>query len=474
MNDLMFSGTALYDFYKNYEKAQYRCLVAFCLLEFFVLAIGNETCNFLPYYLAENFLIFPAVAFFVLYLMKPCVLFENRAFASRRLLFCIASVAWFLLLQLYHRFCGETTYSFSLYVCGMLMAFPFAAATRGKIQQRGFRVVGNTYLAGVTVVCFFSLLLKLDILPEGLALSYYWDCARLNASWHSNLAAALILIGFGLAISRIFQQNGWKRRAAYGVLAAVFFYFLSLTDCRTSVWAACLLLAGVAALAVARKDWKFILLAVLVFGLLLVGSYKLSSLLFDFHADSLADTYQKQLAAGIAPTTVKAGNTLSIQVQYLTSDERSWDNDGTTLNGRTQIWAAAIRALRENPKILLLGRQDVGATVTYYSGTPDDYPFPVDHTHNSWLEVLFRTGIVGLASALYITWIAVKNGFKLVFSSADMSKKCIAVLVAALLMCGFMEPFLFSGDTEFHFLNIFFLFTVGYLELWANERTVSK
>lgn len=488
------------------ERTQERCLLIFCVIEVFIIAFGGGIFHSLAYYLGENFLLIPCAGFFALSLAGP-----HTARGKRRILFCAASVAWFGLLQLYHRGCGEETYPFAMYACGMLLAFPFGTAADKGLREKGIRLIEKFYMEGVMLLCIFSFLLKLGWLPKPLAVSYYWDCARLNASWGSNLGASLLLIGIGLALSAFFRSNGW-RRAGYAGMVGVFFYFLALTNCRTSITAAGLLLAGCTALAIAgsaprRATRAFaadpagkpegisgptngsgdkptrslgrILLAAAAFAAVLLASWSLAELLFQAHEDSLEARYQKLIADGAMPETVEEGGTLSISVQYLPSEERSWDEDGATLNGRTEIWAAALRALEDNPKILLVGRQDVGETITYYSFTPDTYPFPVEHTHNSWLEALFRAGILGLGSALYVTWIAVRGGIKIVFSGADMSKKCIAVLVAALLLCGFMEPFLFSGDTEYHCLNFFFLFAVGCLdspqeEKWdtpANEKT---
>lgn len=455
------AGAAVYG---SAERAQYGCLLIFCLMELFIMAFGGGVFHFASYYVAENFLMIPWVAFLGLSFWKP-----HPAFVKRRLLFCGGSVAWFCLLQLYHTLCGETAYNFSLYACGLLLAFPFAMVAEEAVREKGFRLLAKTYLGAGLLICFFSLLLEGRRLPEGMAVSYYWDCARLNASWGSNLGASLLLIDIGLALSAFFRAASWRQKAGYAGMAAVFFCVLSLTDCRTSIFAAGLLLAGCAALAAVGKDRKRILLAAAIFAAVLLAACKLAAWIFQAHTALLAAEYNASIINGVTPDAIEKGNTLPISVQYLTSDERSWDNDGATLNGRTKIWAAAFRALLDNPRILLVGRQDVGVTVSYYSFTPDTYPFPVEHTHNSWLETLFRAGIPGLASALYITWIAIRSGFKIVFSGAEMSKKCIAVLAAALLICAFLEPFLFSGDTEYHFLNIFFLFAVGYMESWQRE-----
>ena len=96
-------------------------------------------------------------------------------------------------------------------------------------------------------------------------------------------------------------------------------------------------------------------------------------------------------------------------------------------------------------------------------------PFPVEHTHNSWLEALYRMGYPGLALALVLTAMAVWDAAILLWRNDDVWKSCIALLTLCLLGCGMLEPYLFVVDINCFFLDFLFLMCLGYMNLWCKR-----
>lgn len=146
--------------------------------------------------------------------------------------------------------------------------------------------------------------------------------------------------------------------------------------------------------------------------------------------------------------------------------DRSLKSSLGTLNGRTGTWKGAIAALKDNPRILLRGTYYVGETVSYYK---DPGSFAVEHTHNSYLEILFWLGIPGLIMALYFTFLAVRGCIKILFGSSSMERKCAAMLCVCLLGSSMLEPLLFTGVIHYHFINFYFFLCLGYVNQWADE-----
>ena len=90
--------------------------------------------------------------------------------------------------------------------------------------------------------------------------------------------------------------------------------------------------------------------------------------------------------------------------------------------------------------------------------------------HNSWIETIYRLGIPGLAVALILTIMAVRDIVSLLWRGGDPWKSCIAMLAACLLGCAMLESYLFVGDVPGHYVDFLFLFFLGYMNEWCAER----
>ena len=98
--------------------------------------------------------------------------------------------------------------------------------------------------------------------------------------------------------------------------------------------------------------------------------------------------------------------------------------------------------------------------MSYYFGRS------LEHTHNSWVEVLFRLGLPGLFVALILTAVAVWGAVSLLLRNQDMCKTCIALLVLCMLASGMLEPFFFVGNPACHFLDFILFLLIGYITQW--------
>ena len=120
--------------------------------------------------------------------------------------------------------------------------------------------------------------------------------------------------------------------------------------------------------------------------------------------------------------------------------------------------------LRDNSRIKYIGTEYVEMILTRYSsGT-------IFHTHNSWLEALYRMGLPGLGAALVMTALAVWSAAVVLWRNSDLWKSCVALLTLCLLGCAMLEPYLFVVDVSYYYLDFLFLMCLGYLCLWRGEK----
>ena len=138
--------------------------------------------------------------------------------------------------------------------------------------------------------------------------------------------------------------------------------------------------------------------------------------------------------------------------------------DMKTLNGRTHIWKTALRGLEENPQIKFYGTEYVEMVMSRQE------PLPLYHTHNSWLEALYRMGLPGFGAALVITVLAVWSAAVVLWRNTDLWKSCVGLLILCLLGCAMLEPYLFVVDVSYYYLDFLFLMCLGYLCLWRVEK----
>lgn len=441
----------------NGRNAPMLLLLAAGVIEFLFITLESQFSG-IGYYLAETYLIVPCLLFLG-YVLRE----QQSNFARRRLLLAVAAASWFVIVQCIHKLSGMENHPMATVLFVYLMAFPFAALTDDR-ENLGLRWIGGMFVTASLVLVFYTALLLLDLVPAGLAAHLFWDGARLHALWHPNINACYFLIGIGF--SAAFCARAEKTWAKVLLLMAVVVQFLAmaLTNCRTVLLMTGAFLGGMVFFRIFRGSWKQLLLGLLAAAVLLVGSFKLSGMLYQWNNDRL-----------LASASVSLDETTSEEDAPVVDDDTgvlvgdNWQGtlagDMRTLNGRTYIWQSALMAIRDNKALALWGTEYSGTVISVYN------PFPVVHGHNSWMEALLRMGLPGLLLSLVFTAVSVWSAAKLVLNQGtELWKKIIAMLTMCVMVAGFLEPYLFITNVYYHVTDFIFFFLTGYLDHWSNLK----
>lgn len=472
------------DFLSHWDP-QLFCLALAGIMEFFFIVLGVTAYGFLDHYA-----------------VVPCMLFAGTALmqkkspaARRQLLLGTAVFLWFFLLQTIRT--AETNYAFNpgLFASAYLLAFPFATLTKDGQRQKGLTLVGGIYLAASLIYTGFAFLLLIDHVPYFLEDAIFWDGARLRIMWHPNVCASIFMIGIAFSLGFFFRAKQKWLKALLLAAVAVQFIAAALTNSRTSVLMICALIGGVVCFCIYKGRFKQLLAGITAALVVMVSLFLAANAIFKTHNRVLVAKYAAEAAASAAveimPVEVPAAetpveemaaetamSTAAAETEAAPAEEAaeepavlqgvngqgSFWQDLLTFNNRTVIWGSALRAVRNDPMLLLLGTSHTGNT-TSAAG-----PFTVQHTHNSWLEVLLGLGLPGFAAAMIYTVIALRSALFLLFkTNADMGKKTIAILSLGLMAAAMMEPYLFYADRFFPFFDFMFFLCVGYMAQWYGD-----
>lgn len=140
------------------------------------------------------------------------------------------------------------------------------------------------------------------------------------------------------------------------------------------------------------------------------------------------------------------------------SDNRNFLRDLMTLTMRTEIWAASIRTTLKSPASLFLGQPEgeIVENLQKFGGLSRE----VAHTHNTFLQLLSLSGLVGLGIMAAFVCLQLFSAVRIFLGNQQPAGKILAVLLACLLLYGMLEP-LFSYDTLFS--SVCFMLTAGIL-----------
>lgn len=445
------------------EKLQFGCLLALGIMELALVAFG-PALSYLPYFVVESFSAIPAFLF-----LGTVLISRQSAHAKRTLLAGVAAGLWIVLAQVLQRLAGEGPENSNLHWAAYLLAFPFAAVEQKR--GRGLKQMAAMATAAALMLTLYAGLLKLHLLPAALSRHVFWDGPRLLDLWHPNVTACTLMIGIAFCLGCTFRaENNWKKGLLLAAAAAQF-AALALTNSRTNILMTCALMAGVVFFEVFRGSWKQLILGGVAVAAVFVGLFMLTDAIYGVNYEQIVAEYleEQETESGFpeeetgeksSPSEEKTEVALPSQ-----SGQGSFLDDMKTLNGRTTIWSSAFRAVRWNPKLMVHGTAYVGDAISAIEGC-----FPVEHAHNSWMQMLVGFGLPGLLLALYFTFLAVRGAaFVLLRLDTEMWQKCVALLVLCLLMAGFLEPFLFAGNLFYHLINVIFFLCTGYVDLWRAE-----
>lgn len=449
---------------------QFYCLLAALGIEFLLMALGGYGL-----YVLDNYAIMPCMLFLGTVLTR-----KQSPDALRKLGLGLLVAVWFCLVQAIHfaqdlivRNAGLT---FSIY----LLAFPFAAVARDGVKQFGLRLAGLVYLAAALTLVGLTGLLFADALPGFLVPHVYWDGARLQAMWHPNICASIMMIGIAFALGfSTLVQKGWCK-ALFVAIAALLFCVMALTNSRTSILMAACLIAGFVFFAIIRKGgWKRFIIGLAIALVLIPSLFTGAKKLFDANQARLVAIAVAQIQEAEAnegtetavpsqqestPTIIEGADGNAVLVAN--AGQKSFAHDMKTLNGRTVIWNAAVQAIRDNPSILLWGVDYCGDIIGQYIAV-----LSPAHAHNSWVEILMCLGLPGFLAALFFTAMAVWYiAVTLLKKSTSLWQKALALLMICLLGAGILEPYLFLSDRYYHYTDFLFFLLLGYLSLKAESE----
>ena len=448
------------------ENAPLLLLTAAGVIEFLFITMVAVP-SYLGYYLAETYLIVPCMLFLGYVLWR-----DMDAYSGRRLLLGAAAVAWFMISQIQHKLSGMENQPIGNVFFVYLMAFPFAAVMKDR-ENTGILRIGKLLSAGSMVLVGCAVLLMLDMVPEGWKDFLYWDGTRLSAFWHPNISACYFMVGMGFCTVFLLQSKKPLVRVLLAAAVAAQFFAMALTNCRTTLLMTGALFGGIVFFGIFRGNWKRLIPGLLAAVLILVGSFKLSGAIYRWNEDRIEAGIQALLEENTQdPEEAESRGTYQYSVeedgQVTITTKNAQDsliNDMASLNGRTYIWSAALQALRDNKTLTWWGTEYSGTVISVYS------PRPVEHSHNSWMEVLLRTGIPGLVIALLFTVISVASAVKLLLNTkTELWKKMIAMMTMCVLVAGFLEPYLFGPKTFYHVIDFIFFFCTGYLNYWCSPE----
>ena len=437
-------------------------LLAAGIIEFLFVTLENQFSG-IGYYLAETYVIVPCL------LLLGYVLQEKRnPFARRRLLLAGAAVGWFVIVQCIHKLSGMENHPMATVFFVYLMAFPFASLTDDR-KNAGLWCIGGVFIAAALVLVGYSAMLLLDLVPGGMEAYLYWDGARLHALWHPNVAAGYFMIGIGFSLALCFLTRKKLVKVLLAGGIALQLMAMALTNCRTTLLLTGAMLGGTAFFRICKGGgWKRLVLGLLAAAVILVGCFKLSGMLFQWNNDRLLERMTAVQAEPSSDLEVSEKEVVLIEDTGIIlgdNEQGSLVNDMRTLNGRTLIWKAALKAIRNDKKLALWGTEYSGTYITVYS------PIPVVHAHNSWMETLMRMGLPGLMMSLVFTALSVWSAAKLVLSPETLLwKKIIAMLAMCVMASGFLEPYLFLTNVYYHVTDFIFFFLTGYLDFWSNRK----
>ena len=447
-------------------RVQYICLLAVLLMMLAFFALEDRASG-VAYLLAEHYMALPAMAFLGASFCRELPRKNRLALYAG-----LFMVVFFFSNQVLHQVMESDSKKIGSFVCTYALCLPFAGAADDAKRQRGLKWMAGVFLAAGTMLTAYAALLLLDAVPEYLQNHVYWDGSRFHAMGHPNICATVLMVGVAMAAGFAAMARKLWVKGLLAVLAVLQFGAMSLTNGRTTIIMTCLLLGGIAFCALRGRGWKRFALALLAAAVVMTASFCVSRSVYSWNQTRLTLQMQNEPAAEAEPAesqvsteeTEETAGAKEDQVLVSEQYQGTMADDMKTLNGRTWIWLTAKWGLQNNPQIKYFGTECVEMILTRYNAGP------IDHTHNSWLEALYRMGLPGLAAALALTIAAIWSVAVVLWRNTDLWKSCIALLTVCLLGCAMLEPYLFVADINYFYLDFLFQMCLGYLWLWRGEK----
>lgn len=376
----------------------------------------------------------------------------------------IGLTCWLLVTRYMHALYGEPPEIVGLMTSRYLVLLPFAELCGDTETCRGIKGAGVLTWIVCLWLGFVSLLLILNLVPQGLSEYVYWSGARMNALWNPIIYAVILFMGIALCVAACFLvKKNWQRGLLIaGALAQLALIFL--THSRATILMICAFAMGTFLFTAGggkmRRNLLIAVLGVCLAGGIYLGSealYKANNQRLIHEIQSQSDTElltKEELDQGHPDVDIWIN-----EEGYLTdgvSNQGSLTEDIGTLNGRKNTWSRIIQVFREDRDLRLFGT----------SRFRDRILPNMAHAHNSWLQMMVQLGIPGLLFSLVLTAEILVACARVLLRCRDKAKITMTVWVICMLPIGFMEPFLFNTA---HVGDLFILVS-GYLWSWGGKK----
>ena len=374
-------------------------------------------------------------------------------------------LGWFYLLRGIHLRSEGIGQDPGAFVCAYLLCLPFAAAAADEEKAWGLKALACVFTLTGAAFGVYAVLLVTGHLPAWLDGYVFWDGARFGVMGHPNICATIFMISIGLMVGwALTTKRRWLKYPLL-FLAALEFWALSMTNSRAAIVLTCVLLGGIVFCRIRGTGWKRLLPALAAAIAVMVLLFFVSRMIFQWNSNRLTE-----MARQAQQTGEEIGLTLNEAGKLKTENgQGSFAESMKNLNGRTEIWAAAMRSLADHPAILLTGTERAGEIISPYWDYMD-----VLHAHNAWVQTLFQLGLPGLLAALVLTALAVWNGAVLLWRNDDLFHSCVTMVTLCLMGCAMLEPYLFTVYAQFHYFDFLFLLSLGYMDQWRIEKEGEK
>ena len=144
-----------------------------------------------------------------------------------------------------------------------------------------------------------------------------------------------------------------------------------------------------------------------------------------------------------------------------------------TLSSRTDIWRAALSALRDHPGILLHGFYPEQISPLVKSYLPDFGD--LTHLHSGYLTTLFSVGLPGFVLVITFCLYLCKCAYRLfiapISETVRVSDKCLVLVPLVCLTMNLVESIAFFCLNEVELLNLLMMLFSGYV--FEKVRTLS-
>ena len=361
--------------------------------------------------------------------------------------FCL----WTAVLQIYDlRYFSLTTpfeprYGRVVFFCEYLMLLPMAALLDEKGKDRGLQAFFWCFFAAIAVYMMFSILLAVDRVPNAVEPLARWFGTRLGLMWHPNVLSGLMLAGMGVILTLAWYTKRIWLRTVLVLTAGLEYLLMALTNTRTATIMGAFIFAGIVFFHIYRNgSWKRFLVGLLAAAVIIVLLFSMTSMIYSHHLANFPAEGEE------------------LEEALRMSGQSSLRQDLVGFTSRDGIWKGAFEAIGDHPQMLIVGSRDIGGAISPYN------PFRVAHAHNSWLQTLMGTGIVGFGFILALTWLAVKNILRIWFvKESAMYQKIVGLLATAIMGAQFMEVYIFYTEYPRIGVQAVFMLCVGYLVYWG-------